>query len=136
MNAATSTIDPPGASAHWRAAARPATTENAPTAADTAIVWRNERLSTRPVATGSTMSAAISSTPTTRIAATTVTAVSTASSALPKPTGIPATRADSSSTTIANRARPNSAIAPTITTPSSTMTCTSDESIVRIEPNR
>ena len=135
-NAATSTIDPPGASAHCRAAARPATTANAPIAADTAIVPRNEWLTTRPVATGSTMSAAMRSTPTTRIAATTVTAVSTASSALPAPTGMPATRADSSSTTIANSARPNSAIAATIPMPRMTITRTSDASIVRIDPNR
>ena len=57
-------------------------------------VPRNERASSRLVATGSTMSAATSSTPTMRIAATTVTAVSTASIALSARAGIPATRAD------------------------------------------
>ena len=64
---------------------------------------------------GSTISAATSSTPTTRIAATIVTAVSTASSVLSASTGRPATRADSSSTTIANSARPANASVATMT---------------------
>ena len=94
QGAPTSTIAPPAASAHCRAAARPSTADSTPTPTAPNSVPRNERARSRLVATGSTMSAATSSTPTMRIAATTVTAVSTASSALSARAGIPATRAD------------------------------------------
>ena len=88
------------------------------------------------MATGSTISAAISSTPTMRIAITTVTAVSTASIALSARAGTPATRAESSSSTTASRARPVTAIAATITAPSAITVHTSLAVAVRIDPNR
>ena len=58
------------------------TADTTPTATAPMRVVRNERASKRLVATGSTMSAAMRSTPTMRIAITTVTAVSTASMVL------------------------------------------------------
>ena len=80
---------PPAASAHWRAATRPSTADAIPTATAPNSVPRNDRARSRLVATGSTINAATSSTPTMRIAATTVTAVSTASTVLSTPAGIP-----------------------------------------------
>ncbi|GIU85760.1 MAG: hypothetical protein KatS3mg009_0275 [Acidimicrobiia bacterium] len=65
-----------------------------------------------------------------------VTAVSAASTALSPSTGSPETRADSSSSTIANRARPATASVATMTSPSATTTRTSDHVTVRIDPNR
>ena len=59
---------------------RPPRRPRPPTA--TSTVARNERASSRPEATGSTMSAATSSVPTTWVAATIVTAASTTSSPL------------------------------------------------------
>ena len=69
------------------------------------------------MATGSTMRAATRRMPTTRMAATTVTAARAASRLLSPSTGSPPTRDDSSSSTTANRARPQTATAVTITTP-------------------
>ncbi len=82
------------------------------------------------------MSAAMRRTPTTRIAATIVTAVSAAKTVLSVSTGSPATRADSSSTTIANNARPATNRVSTITAPSASTTRTSAHVTVRIEPKR
>ena len=81
-------------------------TETTPTSTAPRSVPRNDRATTRLVATGNTMSAATSKTPTTRMAATIVTAVKLRASVQRSPTGNPATRADSSSSTIANSARP------------------------------
>ena len=74
-------------------------------ARDRERVGLRTRPARRAAATGSTMSAATSSTPTMRVAATIVTAVSAASSAFSALTGRPITRADSSSSPIANHAR-------------------------------
>ena len=111
---------PPAASAHCRAAAKPSTTATMPTAPAPSIVVRKDRATTLLVATGSTMSAATRSTPVTRIAAATVTAVRAARSALSTPTGMPATCAASSSSTTANNPRRVSPIATMISAPNAT----------------
>ena len=71
-----------------------------------------------------------------RIAITTVTAVSTASIVLSARAGMPATRAESSSSTTASRARPVNPMVTTITAPSAITVHTSLAVAVRIDPNR
>ena len=71
-----------------------------------------------------------------RIAITTVTAVSTASIVLSERAGMPATRAESSSSTTASNARPVNAMATTITAPRPMTVHTSLAVAVRIDPNR
>ncbi len=83
--AITSTIVPPGASPQIRESARPATTEPTPIATPTTSSPRNERASICPLATGSTIIAATSRMPTICIAATTDTAVETASTVFSDP---------------------------------------------------
>ena len=75
---------PTGAPRTARARADTTPTPTAPNS-----VARNDRASSRLVATGSTISAAMSSTPTMRIAITTVTAVSTASIGVERARGDP-----------------------------------------------
>ncbi len=134
--AATSTIVPLGARPQAREATSPAITDPAPIPADHARVPRNERASSWALATGRTIRAATRRRPTTRIDATTITAVRTESRALSAATGSPATRAHSSSATAANRARRVRPNARTMPAPSPTTASTSSAVTVRIEPNR
>jgi hypothetical protein len=78
----------------------------------------------------------MSRTPTTRIAATTDTATSTARIAFRNPTGRPATRDHSSSVTTANSTRRSASIAATIRKPSPTTVRISASSTVSGEPKR
>src|SRR6185436_18354420 len=90
--AAMRTIVPPGAVPQILDAANPAITEDTLTAIDHRSVERNDRARICPLATGSTIIAAISRMPTIRMAATTATAVNTASTLFTNPTGRPETR--------------------------------------------
>ncbi len=71
-----------------------------------------------------------------RIAATTETAISTASTPFTNPTGRPATRDHSSSVTTANRTRFNTSMAATIAAPSPRMTQISESDTVSGWPKR
>jgi len=132
---ATRTMVPPGASPHARAALSPATTDAIPMATDHAITprWRaGEHLAPGD---GQHHQRGHSRIPTTRMAATMVTATSTASTALRARTGRPATVDHSSSTPWrtwpdrqTDRADDHEA--------STATTTTSPRSTVRIEPNR
>jgi hypothetical protein len=86
--------------------------------------------------TGSTISAAIRRTPTMRIETATVSAASTATTALSSPIGAPATRAPSSSRTAAKSGRRSRPTVRSPATPSKVTSATSPRVTVRIEPNR
>ena len=108
----------------------------APTTAATITVCRNERASSCAIATGNTMSAAISNSPTTFIPATMTAAVSAASATPSVSTGRPSTRAHPSSDTTANSTRRSDQI-PTATTPPTTSTAARPAlDICRGSPNR
>src|SRR5207249_11590674 len=111
---------PPGARPQARAAINPITTDATPTPTAPPMAPRNDRANNRLVPSGRTINAATNSTPTSRMAATMVTEVSTASRELSPATGNPDTLAASSSTVVANSARPATRIAPTMTAPSPT----------------
>ncbi len=134
--AASNTIVPPGARSQMRDAARPATTDATPMATAHRIVPANERASSCPLATGSTIIAAINRMPTICIAATTATAVITASTLLTSPTGRPATFDQSSSVTTAKSTRRSTSIATTMAAPSATISTTSCALTVSGWPNR
>src|SRR5918996_3249432 len=93
------TIVPLGARSHTREAARPPTTEPIPTPVDHSSVPRKDLARSWPLATGSTIIAAIRRIPTILMAATTAPAVRTARSPLSIATGSPATLDQSSSVT-------------------------------------
>lgn len=88
------------------------------------------------MATGTTISALISSTPTARMAIVTVTAVATASSRLSVRTGRPETRAYSSSWQTAKRAGRSASMVTPIAMPSTAMVVRSCGEIVVSDPNR
>ncbi len=97
---------------------------------------RKLRVSCWAAATGTTIRALTSSSPTTRIATVTVTAAVTATSRLRKRTGSPCTRATSSSWQTANSSRPNTATTPRTPSDSATITARSPGLTLDSEPNR
>src|SRR6266540_3849654 len=99
-------------------------------------VPRNDRVSCCAVATGTTISALTSSSPTVRIATVTVTAAITAISTLSARTGNPATRANSSSWQTANSCGASPTAVASTATASTTTTHRSVPETVVSEPNR
>ena len=97
---------------------------------------RKPRVSCWLAPTGTTISALTSSSPTTRIATTTVSAAVTAISRLRKRTGRPLALATSSSWQSTNSSRPKTATTPSTATASTPMIHRSCVVTLLIEPNR
>lgn len=107
-----------------------------PSAIAAVIVLRKPRVTCCAVATGTTISALISSTPTARIAMVTVIAVVTAISRLRVRTGRPETLAYSSSWLTAKSAGRSAIMATRIAPPRITMVVRSVAEMVVSDPNR
>ncbi len=107
-----------------------------PMATAIAKVAAKLRLSCCAAATGTTMSALTSSSPTTRMATVTVTAAVTAVSRFSARTGSPVTRANSSSWLTANSWRRRSSVTATTKAASRQIAVTSLSETVDSEPNR
>src|SRR5690606_30905160 len=117
-------------------ASSPPTAATVPNSIASSIVVRNPRVSCWLVATGITMSALTSSSPTTRMAITTVSAAVTATSMLRNRTGSPLALAISSSWQSTNSSLPNTATTPSTSTASPPMIQMSSAVTLAMAPNR
>src|SRR5918999_308447 len=133
---AVRTMVPPGISSPCQAAtANPVHAESAPTSTAHPSVARNEWATFDPAATGITISAATSRSPTTRIPPTTSSEVRVTSRRLRRSTGRPAALAVSSSRATARRGRYTRRTALTTSAPSRAITPTSAHDSAKRLPN-